>query len=85
MLFAVRKGCARMTFVVWGTGGRSVSCVCSMRFITERTTYSHEYLHHFFAARNIRASAALCELALVIPRCGTYQFSRSFLPVAVCL
>ena len=43
----------------------------------------HEYLHHFAAARNARGSAALCKLALVIPRCETDQFSQSFLPVAV--
>ena len=39
----------------------------------------HEYLNHFVAACNTRASAALCELALVIPRCRTYQFILSFL------
>ena len=36
----------------------------------------HEYLHHCLAD-------ALCELALMIPRCRTDQFSRLFLPVAV--
>ena len=43
----------------------------------------HEYLRHFVAALNTRASAALCELDLLIPRCRTDQFYRSFLPVAV--
>ena len=43
----------------------------------------HKYLHHFVAARNTRVSAALGKLALVIPRCRTYQFSQSFLPAAV--
>ena len=33
-----RKGCVRPSFVVWGTEGRSVPCVCSIRCITERTT-----------------------------------------------
>ena len=43
----------------------------------------HEYLHYFVAARNARASATLGELALVIPRCRTDHFSRSFLPTSV--
>ena len=43
----------------------------------------NEYLNHFVAARNTRASAALNELALVIPLCRTDQFNRSFLPAAV--
>ena len=43
----------------------------------------HEYLHHFVATSNTRASAALCELALLISHCRTDQFSRSFLPVVV--
>ena len=43
----------------------------------------NEYLKHYVAACNTRASAALGELALVIPRCRTNQFSRSFLPAAV--
>ena len=30
----------RVNFVVRGTSGKSVPCVCSMRFITERTTLS---------------------------------------------
>ena len=40
------------------------------------------YLNHFVAARSTRASTALGELALVIPRCRTDQFSRSFVPAA---
>ena len=43
----------------------------------------NEYLKHFVAARNTRASAALGELALIIPRCRTDQFTRSFLPADV--
>ena len=43
----------------------------------------NEYLNNFVAARNTRASAALGELALLIPRCRTDQFSRSFLAAAV--
>ena len=35
----------------------------------------NEYLHNFIVARNARASAALDEIALVISRCGTDQFS----------
>ena len=45
----------------------------------------HEYLHHFVVASNTRASAALCESGLVISRCRTDQFNRSFPPVAACL
>ena len=40
VLFAVRRGCARVSFVAWGTEGRLVSFVCSMRFVTEWTTLS---------------------------------------------
>ena len=43
----------------------------------------HEYLHIFVAACNTKASAVLCELALVIPRCRTDQFNRLFLRVTV--
>ena len=38
VLFALRKGCVRVSFVVCGTEGRLLSCVCSLKFITERTT-----------------------------------------------
>ena len=43
----------------------------------------YEYMNHFVAARNTRASAALGELALVIPCSKTDTFNRSFLPAAV--
>ena len=42
----------------------------------------NEYLHYFVAARNTRASAALGELALLMPRCRADKFSQSVLPVA---
>ena len=42
----------------------------------------NEHLNHFVEARNTRASAALGVLALVIPRCRTNDFFRSFLLVA---
>ena len=42
-----------------------------------------EYLKHFVAARHTTASPGLGKLALMIPRCRTNQFSRSFLPAAV--
>ena len=42
----------------------------------------NEYLNHFLAARNIRASVALGKLALVVQRCRTDHFSRSFLSAA---
>ena len=37
----------------------------------------NEYLNHFVC------EIALCELALVIQRCRTDQFSQSFLPAAL--
>ena len=43
----------------------------------------NEYLTHFVVAYNTRTLTALGELALVIPRYRTDQFSRSFLPAAV--
>ena len=43
----------------------------------------NEHLNNFVVAHNTRASAALGELAPVIPRCKTDQFSRSLLPAAV--
>ena len=43
----------------------------------------NDFLHPFVAGCNTRASAALGELALVIPRCRTDQFSLSFLPSVV--
>ena len=65
---------------------RKVSTLCSLHNMHHRTEhYMHEYLHHFIATCNARASAALRELALVIPLCRTDYFSRSFLPAAVCL
>ena len=52
--------------------------------IYRRANHSlHEYLHHFVAARNTKASTVLGELALGTPRRRSDQFSRSFLPAAV--
>ena len=73
----------RVNFVVWGTDGSSVPCVCSIRSITEWTTLCMSIC--IIAARNTRGSASLCEFALVILRCRTDRFSLSFFPVAVCL
>ena len=62
--------------------GRKISALCLLYKIYLRADHLlHEYLHHFVAARNTRASADLCDLAWVIPRCRTDQFSRSCLPV----
>ena len=47
--------------------------------------FMNEYRNRFVAARNTRASASLGELALVISRCRTDQFSRSFLSAATLL
>ena len=69
----------QVSFVVRGTEER---LVCSIRFI--RVDHSmNENLKHCVAARNTRASVALGKLALVISRCRTDQFSRSFLSAAV--
>ena len=53
------------------------------RIYDTRDLPMYEYLHHFVAARNTRASAALGELALMILRCKTDQFSQPFLHTAV--
>ena len=68
----------------WLGHRRKLSAMCLLYENYDRADLPlHEYLHHFVAACNTRASAALCELGLVIPRCRTNQFSRSFLPVAL--
>ena len=58
---------------------RKVTALCLLHKIHHRAKHPL----HFVATRNTRASAALCELASVIPRCRTGQFSRLFLKVAV--
>ena len=68
MLFAVRKGCVGASFDVWGAEGRSVDHPMN------------DYLNHFATVCNTRVSTALGELALVIPRSITDQFSLLFLP-----
>ena len=75
------NGCVWVNSVVWSKEGRSVPRVCSTYKICHRTGRPmHEYLYYFIAARNSRASAAVSELALMIPRCRIDQFSQSFLP-----
>ena len=65
---------------------RKVSELCLLYKIYHRVDLTiNEYLNHFVAARNVRASAALGELALMIPSCRTDEFSRSFLSAVVCL
>ena len=71
----------RVNFNVWGTEGKSVPCVCSIRSSYRRPPYAW-VSDSFFAARNTRTSAALGELVLMIPRCRTDQFSLSFMPAA---
>ena len=52
--------------------------MCLLYKIYYRANHSlHEYLHTFIAACNTIGLVALCELALVIPRCRT----DSLLPV----
>ena len=63
---------------------RKISAMC----LLYKTHHSaglpfHKYLQQFAAAYYTRVSAALCELALVIPSCKTDQFSQLFLPVTV--
>ena len=43
----------------------------------------NEKLNNFVAPRTTDDSTALGELTLVIPRCRTNRFSRSFLPATV--
>ena len=63
---------------------RNFSCLCLLYEIYHRANHPlHANLNHFVAAHNTRASAALWELALVIPLCSTDKISRSCLPVAV--
>ena len=63
---------------------KRVSVLCFLNKIYHRAdNVLYEYLHHFVAARNIRALVALGELLLVILCCRTVQFSHSFLPAAV--
>ena len=63
---------------------RRANALCLLYNIYHRAAYHlHEYLHYFVATRNTITSAALTESALVIPRCRTDEFNRSFLHVAV--
>ena len=63
---------------------RKGSALCLLCDIYNRVNHPmNEYQKHFVAARSTKASTAVGELALVIPRCRTHQFSRSFLPTAV--
>ena len=63
---------------------RKISLLCLFHEIYHRANHlTHEYLHHFVAARNTRASLAQGEIALMIPCRRTNQFSPSFLSVSV--
>ena len=65
---------------------RKVYTLCLLYKIYHRVEHPmNEYLNHLVADYNTRSSAALGELAFVIPRCRTDQFRRSFLSTAVCL
>ena len=63
-------------------GYRRKICALSLLYeIYHRADHPlHAYIHHFVAIRSTRASAVI-----VISRCRTDQFSRPFLPAAVCL
>ena len=75
----------RVSLIVLCTEGRLVSCICSCKIYHRVYHPMNEYLNCFVAARNTRASAALDELTLVIQRCRTDQFSRSYLPATIYL
>ena len=65
--------------VVWST-----EALCLLYKIYHRVDHPlNEYLYHFVALRNTKASAVLGELALVSPRCWADQVTRPFLPAAV--
>ena len=82
VLFAVRKGCAKVLCCL--RHRRKGSTLCLLYKIYHRADHPvHKNLHHFVAVHNTRASAALCELALMIPRSRTDQFNRAYLLVAV--
>ena len=60
---------------------RNVSVLCFL--YKNYHTVDHpmnKYLNYFVSDRNASTSAVLGVLTLVIPRCSTDQFSRSFLP-----
>ena len=62
---------------------RKVSALCWLYKIYHREEHPmNGYLNSFVANRNFRVSASLGKLALVILRCRTDQFSRSFLSPA---
>ena len=63
---------------------RKVSALCLLYRIYHRVYHRmKEYMKHFVVPRNTGALVALAELTLVIPRCRTDQFSRSYLPAPV--
>ena len=54
VLFVVRKGCLRVSFVVWGT--KNVATLCLLYNIYHRVEHPMiEYLKNFVAVRNTRA------------------------------
>ena len=60
------------------------SALCLLYEIYQRVDHPmNEYLNYFIAAHNTRASAALGQLVLVIPRYGTDPFNQLFLLAAV--
>ena len=79
VLFTVPTGCVKESKVVCGKvcsldHRREVSALCLLYKIYHIADHPmNEYLKHFVAVRNARASAAQGELALLIPRCRTDQ------------
>ena len=63
---------------------KKVSALCLLYKICHRVDHPmNGYLNNVLAAHNTKASDALGELVLVVPRSRTDQLSRSFLPAAV--
>ena len=58
---------------------RKISALCLPLKIYHRVDcFMSDHLNYFVATRHTRIAAAESELVLVIPRCRTDQFSRSF-------
>ena len=62
------------------TAQKECQCLVFIYMICHRADHPmNEYLPHFVAARNTKTLASFGELALVIPRSSTDQFSWLFL------
>ena len=71
----------RVSFL-FGTQKKRQCLVFALKIHHEVNHLINEHLKHFVAARDTKTSVALGELTLVIPRCRTDYFCRSFLSAA---